>query len=129
MQLAITVQVRGGARRRCALCRDALASGPEVRCEGCGVLVHRECGAWVTRCPSLGCAGSVSPPVVSFERRVGRCCGRLAARCRRQRGLLLGWALLLGALLTLALVDRGPGPPLPRKPPRAHRSDITARIR
>ena len=128
MQLAITVQVRGGARRRCALCRDVLA-WPEVRCEGCGVLVHQECGAWVTRCPSLGCAGSVSPPVVSFERRVGRWCGGLARDYRRRRGLLLGWALLLGVLLTLVLVDRGPGPPLPRKPPRAHRSEITARIR
>ncbi len=39
---------------RCALCHDALMGGEP--CTKCGTLLHSDCRALLTRCPTLGCA-------------------------------------------------------------------------
>lgn len=43
----------------CPVCRERLATPPEVACPACHVGLHAECHALLLRCPTLGCRNAV----------------------------------------------------------------------
>lgn len=66
---------------RCAYCHDDLGA-EHHRCEGCGTLLHFECGKSLAVCPTLGCALTQpghSPIPIRVRELAGRVSGRRIA--------------------------------------------------
>ncbi|RMG10163.1 MAG: hypothetical protein D6731_17970 [Planctomycetota bacterium] len=89
----------GRAELRCAYCHDARAR-LEAAC-ACGTLLHPDCRAELTRCPTLGCGRSLPPRPVSAAGAVRAAGASLATALVEAAVALLvsaAGALLLGAM-------------------------------
>lgn len=56
--MALEIKPRpGGERDACVVCRGPLGAEERWRCDGCQVVLHRDCQATLGGCPTLGCSG------------------------------------------------------------------------
>jgi hypothetical protein len=96
----LQVEVSRSSAANCPYCRDALAEDEAWTCAGCGIGLHDECLAELTRCPSLGC-----PTLIRDFRGVGESSPSVkqAVRAGFRRGLAVGLPLLVAVLIPLFL--------------------------
>lgn len=97
----LQLQVARTSAANCPYCRDALAEDEARTCGGCGVGLHAECLAELTRCPSLGCPTLVREFGGAELEAPGGLKRALQAGLRR--GLALGVPLALAVQIPLFL--------------------------
>lgn len=102
------VTARDGDRGRCVYCHDAMASGDDERCAGCGVGLHVECWRSTGACPTIGCGQPM--PQACVEARV-----RFVPRRATDGDRLFLRALTVGVMLGCLVI---PGAIALNAPPR-----------